>query len=343
MPNAQDFAARLRQAIRAVRQRFGGTDGLKSGVRRLNQGAGPWRAIKWAVACVVVLSLLYYPIGMMVFHSINDDSEFGPGEVASGQSCAVAQAAALIDREVVGGHWIPNDPFFFPTAALDNMPNFQTGIFAALSRFAVELSDQLGRTRGSSQVDPDLEKAVGLLKYPGNVWIFNLSTSLMPTASSESQYIAARRALLRYNERLGTGKAVFERRADNLIATLDRIGNDMGSGSALLDRRIQEGGGVIFDRTSDDVFYQTKGRLYGYYLILRELGHDFSVIIKDKELDSAWDQMLGSFRTAATLDPLVIANCAPDAQFCPSHLAAQGFYLLRARTQLQEVANILLK
>jgi len=339
MPKIEDFADRVRAGFAALRGRVH----LKDGIGRLNRGAGPWRAVKWAAAAVLAFSLLYYPIGMAVFHSIDDDPAFGPGEVAAGQSRAVAEAAALIKREVADGHWIPNDPFFFPTAALDNMPNFQTGLFAALSRFAVELSDQLGRTRGSSQVDPDLEKAVGLLKYPGNVWIFNFSTSLMPTASSESQYLAAMRALLRYNERLGAGKAVFERRADNLIATLDRIGNDMGSASALLDRRVEEGGGLIFDRTSDDVFYQTKGRLYGYYLILRELGNDFSAIIKDKELGTAWEQMLGSFRVAATLDPLIVSNCAPDAQLCPSHLAAQGFYLLRARTQLQEVANILLK
>ncbi|WP_337996414.1 DUF2333 family protein [Oleispirillum naphthae] len=339
MPNFEDFTGRVRGAFSAVRKRAN----LKDGIGRLNRGAGPWRMVKWVVAVVAVAALLYYPIGMAVFHKINDDPDFAPGEVAAGQSRAVAVAAELIRREVADGHWIPNDPFFFPTAALDNMPNFQTGLFAALSRFAVELSDQLGRTRGSSQVDPDLEKAVGLLKYPGNVWIFNFSTSLMPTASSESQYLAARRALVSYNERLGVGKAVFERRADNLIATLERIGNDMGSASALLDRRIEDGGGLIFDRTSDDVFYQTKGRLYGYYLILRELGADFAAVIKDKELTSAWEQMLGSFRVAATLDPLMVSNCAPDAQLCPSHLAAQGFYLLRSRTQLQEVANILLK
>jgi len=310
---------------------------------RLNQGPGSWRLIKISAAVLVAAAVLYYPIGMIAVHKINDDPSFAPENVQPGESRSVAMAAALIQREVVDGHWIPNDPFFFPTAGLDNMPNFQIGIFAALSRFAVEMSDQLGRTRGSSQVDPDLEKAVGLLKYPGDVWIFNLSTSLMPTASSESQYKAALRAFRSYNQRLAAGKAVFEQRADNLIATLDRISNDTGSASALLDRRIQEGGGVIFDRESDDVFYQTKGRLYGYYLILRELGKDFSVIIKDKELDTAWDQMLDSFRTAATLDPVVVANCDPDAMVCPSHLASQGFYLLRARTRLSEVSNILLK
>jgi len=337
MSKMDNIADRLIDLWDACKSRWQGL------VSSLNQGPFILRLVKLAFAAVVVLAVLYYPVGMVVFHSVNDDPEFGPGDVVPGQSRAVAQAAALIDREVVQGHWVPNDPFFFPTAALDNMPNFQSGIFAALSRFTVELADQLGRTRGSSSVDPDLSEAVGLLKYPGDVWIFNFSTSLMPTASSESQYKAARRALLRYNERLASGKAVFERRADNLIATLDRINSDTGSASALLDRQIHEGGGVLFDRTSDDVFYQTKGRLYGYFLILRELGHDFAPVIQDKELGTSWDQMLASFETAASLDPLVVANCSPDGQLCPSHLAAQGFYLLRARTQLKEVANILLK
>ena len=31
------------------------------------------------------------------------------------------------------------------------------------------------------------------------------------------------------------------------------------------------------------------------------------------------------------------------SQFFPSHLASQGFFLLRARTQMREVTNILLK
>ncbi len=337
MPDMERIADKLLDIWDRCKSRWRG------GLSRLNQGTGMWRMVKLGAAAVVVAAALYYPVGMAVVHTVNDDPAFAPTDVNPGEARSVAMAAALIQREVIDGHWVPNDPFFMPTAGLDNMPNFQLGMIAALSRFTVEMSDQLGRTRGSSQVDPDLEKAVGLIKYPGNVWIFNLSTSFMPTASSESQYKAARRALLSYNQRLAAGKAVFEKRADNLIATLDRISSDTGSASALLDRRIQQGGGLIFDRTSDDVFYQTKGRLYGYYLILRELGHDFSSVIKDKELNTAWDQMLDSFQTAATLDPLVVSNCDPDAMICPSHLASQGFYLLRARTQLQEVANILLK
>jgi len=53
--------------------------------------------------------------------------------------------------------------------------------------------------------------------------------------------------------------------------------------------------------------------------------------------------MLASFRAAAGLQPWVIVNGAPDSQLLPSHLASQGFFLLRARTQLREITNILLK
>ena len=39
------------------------------------------------------------------------------------------------------------------------MPNYQRGMISALGRFSTELMDQLGRTRGSSQTDRDLEQA----------------------------------------------------------------------------------------------------------------------------------------------------------------------------------------
>ncbi|MFQ5958119.1 MAG: DUF2333 family protein, partial [Alphaproteobacteria bacterium] len=166
----------------------------------------PWRWLSWTVLAVV---LVYYPAGMAWVHRIDDDTGFAaPADSApAGASVAVATAAALIDREVNRNRWTANDPFFMPTAALDNMPNFQQGIIAALSRFAIELTDQIGRTRGSSEVDADLEKAAGLLKYSGTVWIFDLSTSWAPTASSEAQYRSAMRALAHYNERLAAGEA----------------------------------------------------------------------------------------------------------------------------------------
>ena len=77
-------------------------------------------------------------------------------------------------------------------------------------------ADQIARTRGSSQIDPDLDAASGLLKYPGTVWIVDLQTWFQPTASSESQYRRAMVALRNYNQRLPQDHAIFDSRSDNL-------------------------------------------------------------------------------------------------------------------------------
>lgn len=250
---------------------------------------------------------------------------------------------ALIRREVDQYGWTANDPFFMPTYGLDNMPNFQKGIVLGLYRFSLELADQLGRTRGSSQVDADLDKAAGLLKYSGDVWVLDPSTSMLPTASSEKQYRSAMRSLEAYAERLKNGEAVFERRSDNLLGTLDRMAADLGSASAEIFALAHEPGYLPFDSEADDLFYRNKGRLYAYYLLLREMEHDFSNVIQDRDLGTAWAGMLDSLRIAATLDPLVVTVGSPDGMMAPNHLGTQGFYLLRARTQMKEITNILLK
>jgi hypothetical protein len=302
------------------------------------------RLIKPLLVLAVVALALYYPVGMILVHRINDDATFEPSAefAVEGGSRAVAMTAALIDREVNHTPWVPNSPFFLPSAALDNMPAFQAGLKTALFRFAIEMTDQLGRTRGSSQVDPDLDAAAGELKFPGDVWLWAPSISLLPTASSEQHFRRAIELLQRYNRRLAAGQAVYERRGDNLMATLDRIALDLGSASAEIDSHVRDHGG-LFDFQADNLFYNVKGRLHGYRMIIRALGQDFASVIGGRDLDSAWAQMLDSIDEAAGLRPMVVINGAPDSMVLPSHLVAQGFYLMRARTQLREITNILLK
>ena len=308
--------------------------------------ARPWyRRRPWLWPLVLVgLVIAYYLVGMLWLHEVDDDPEFAlESSAPEGGSQAVAVAADLIDREINTHRWVANDPFFMPGSMLDNMPAYQQGIIAAISRFGLELADQIARTRGSSQVDPDLDTASGLLRYPGTVWIFDFRTSWAPTASSEQQYRRAMEALRSYNQRLSQAQAVFEPRADNLLGTIDRITADIGSASAAIERQVERGSGFWPDFAADDLFYANKGRLYAYYLLLRALEADFANVIRERELAGAWTQTLESFRGAATLQPWVIVNGAPDGQLTPSHLASQGFFLLRARTQLKEIADILLK
>lgn len=299
--------------------------------------------LRWVALFVITAFALYLPIGMFMTHVVDDDADFIAPENYRSEtgSYAVAIAAALVDREIHQYHWTPNDPWFMPGAWLDRMPAFQRGIVAGLSRFAIELSDQIGRTRGTSRVDPDLEQAAGLLKYSPYIWMFDKSP--IPTKSSTAQYKEAMGALLRYNARLARKDATFDRRADNLMETLQRMATDLGASSAMLEDEINSKRNSLIDTNADEVFYFTKGRMYAFYLLMREMEKDFPDIIRDKGLNSAWKQAVESLREGSELRVFFVFNAAPDNQILPNHLAAQGFYLLRARTQLHEVVNILLK
>ena len=300
---------------------------------------GTWRKV---LVSVPLVFFLYIFLGMPFANRI-DDSLSMSIQTPSGGSHSVASVAYLVDRETKEHNWTPNDPFFLPGWWIDNTPNYQKGMIGALSRFGFELRDQLGRTRGSSAVDAGLEKAAGNLAKEPDRWIMDFSTSFLPTTASDTYYREAARELHSYNGRLAVGEAVFERRADNLLATLDRIALDLGASSAALEQYIGENaGGILPDFGSDDLFYQVKGQVYAYTIILMAIEQDFSKVLSDRELSGLYGELLKSMKDAAQLDPLIVFNGAADGVFA-NHLSTQGFYLLRARTQLKEVTNILLK
>ncbi len=301
---------------------------------------GRWKRV---VAVLILIPVVYYVGGGLWLHRIDDRPDFEPQNVQPGESRAVAVAAALITREVDDHHWTPMDPFFLPGAWLDNMPNYQAGIMKALARFGVEMRDQLARSRGSSPQDPDLDRAAARLNADPRQWVWTPSMSIWPSVTATSQYRDGRAALIAYNKRLAAGQASFERRADNLQAFLERVASDIGSTSAQIDRHIHDHGGDLLDFYADNLFYANKGQLYAYYMLLKELGNDYQGVLRERDISGPWAQMMETFRTAATLQPWVVVNGAADSQFLPSHLVAQGFYLLRARTQLREVADILRK
>ncbi len=296
--------------------------------------------LKYPAMLLVVVIPLWYLVGGLVYQRINDDVDFRADEAAvqEGQSRAVATAAAIVAREIE--RWSPNEQFWSPAITIDNMPNFQLGMVEAVSRFAIEMVDQLGRQRGSSASDPDLEKAAGFLRYDGRTWVMD---GWRVTASAERQYGLAVKSFDRYNRRLAAGDAVYDRRADNLIALLERIAADMGASSAALDTRTLESDAGYFDFGADVTYYNVKGKMYAYYLILREISLDFQEVIADKQLESIYQRMLSNMRRAAQMHPLMVSNGAQDGFVMPSHLSALGFYLLRARVQLREVTDTLAK
>jgi hypothetical protein len=97
----------------------------------------------------------------------------------------------------------------------------------------------------------------------------------------------------------------------------------------------------FLDFNADNLFYNVKGKLYAYYIIMRELEHDYANVIRERNLHLIWDELLQSLRPGAVLHPWVVTNGPMDSQAVPNHLAAQGFLLLRARTKLEEIVDIL--
>lgn len=316
--------------------RYGGTGGWRTGGKFAT-------GLRWGAGALLVLLLLYYPVGAAMVHKINDDVGFSPGTVPAEASIAVATAAALIDREVNRTGWPANDPWFFPGAVLDNMPNFQAGEIQALQRVITELRDQIGRSRGTSSIDPGLQNAASAINTRPDIWYFDLDKSWAPLTPSDNYYRDAMRSLVDFNSRLVAGQAVFERRADNLLSTLGRISQDLGAASNKIDQEIDAGSASWFDTGADDIFYFNKGQLYAYALLLRAIGQDFKSILTEKGANTVWQRMVDSMLEGAVLQPLFIVNGEPGSVTQPNHLAEQGFYLLRARAQLDELQDILQK
>ncbi|MEM7496460.1 MAG: DUF2333 family protein [Pseudomonadota bacterium] len=280
--------------------------------------------------------------GMLLTERIDDNLAFVPEQPTEGGLASVDMTVSLIEREVNDHAWVANDPFFLPGHWLPNMRYYQQGVVYGLSRFAFELADSLGRSRGATAVDPDLDRAAGLLRFPGDVWIFDFEKTWTPVVTSEEQYLSAVRALDAYNRRIASGEAVFDPRQDNLAAVLNRIEADVSSKINVLSEHVERvAAGETVSTTSNEVFYVTKGRLYAYAMLLKSLEQDFGPIIQGEGLGIVWRQMIKSFENAAAMRPLVVTNSPPGSIFIPNHVTELGFFALRAKTQLRDVMTVL--
>ncbi|MFD1746099.1 DUF2333 family protein [Rhizobium helianthi] len=261
----------------------------------------------------------------------------------------VEVAADLTDTNVNQNAWISSMLLYRlglfgldwdRTPFLDNKAAFQRGVNQTVRRTAVELVDTLGRVRGTSGINGDLQDARGNLQFDEFSWYFGLQPFGFKTPTP-SYYRAAIGSLRKFNLDLANCQAVFDTRADNLVQFLDRIANDLGSTSAILRERSENYNGGWFDTRADDRFWFAYGQLYGYYAIMSAAGADFHQVLQERNLTSLWNDTLQQFRSALRIRPLIISNGAEDGIIMPSHLATIGFYTLRTRSNLVEIRSVL--
>ncbi|MDL2397286.1 DUF2333 family protein [Rhizobium mayense] len=257
--------------------------------------------------------------------------------------------ADLIDFNVNQNAWISSMLLFKlgffgiswdDTPFLDNKAAFQRGVNQAVRRTAVELVDTLGRVRGTSGINSDLQSARGNLQFDETSWYFGLRP-FGPKTPTPSYYRAAIGSLRKFNTDLGACNAVFDSRADNLLQFIDRVANDLGSTSDILAERSENHNYGWFDMRADDRFWFAYGQLYGYYSILSAVGADFQQVIAERNLGTLWTGTMRQLQAALRIQPFIISNGREDGWIMPSHLATMGFYILRVRSNLVEMRTVL--
>jgi hypothetical protein len=277
------------------------------------------------------------------------------GEVAEPEpktcvrSAIVDVTADLIDYNVNQNAWISSTLLYKlglfgldwdRTPWFDNKASFQRGINQAVRRTSVELVDSLGRVRGTSGINADLQRARGNLQFDEQTWYFG-SDSLLPKTPTPTYYRTAMADLRKFNTSLQACDAIFDGRSDNLIEFLDRITNDIGSTSAIIRERSEFHDGGWFDTRADDRFWFAYGQLYGYYGILSAAGADFDAVIKARGIEPIWIESIKQLRSALSIQPAIISNGREDGWIMPTHLATIGFYILRVRSNLVEMRDVL--
>lgn len=295
------------------------------------------------------------------------------GSATETQTCRRSQIvdiqSHLIDFLVNRNGWVPSMPQYKlgflgvasweATPFFDNKASFQQGVLRALSRTAIELADILGRTRGTSGADSDLQAARGLLQYDQRTWWFNpfdAERPFGPVQPSPSIYRHAIALYKNYNQRLAQCEALFDARADNLQQFLDRIANDVGSMVDALAKRSQgtrydpksdrfvdaEGNDRgWFDMRADNFFMTASGQMYAYHGLLQAARLDFASVVDNRDLSDVWDLMEQHVAEAAALSPLIVSNGREDGILMPDHLSVMAANMLRARANMTELRDIL--
>jgi len=265
------------------------------------------------------------------------------------RSSLVDATIDLIDFNVNQNQWISSTLLYKMglfgvswdhTPFLDNKASFQRGIHQAVRRISIELVDRLGRVRGTSQIDKDLQDARGNLAFDEYTWYFGISP-FGPKTPTPSWYRSSMKSLGKFNDRLARCETVYDARADNLMQLMDRITSDIGSTSDILLTRSENYNSGWFDTRADDRFWFAYGQLYAYSGILKGMRADFDDIVTRRGLTRLWDRLDHHFESALNIQPFIVSNGAESGWIMPTHLATMGLYVLRVRSNLVEARSVL--
>lgn len=231
-------------------------------------------------------------------------------------------------------NWLPND-MLWPTALLDNMPNFQLGELEVVRYNLRVLRDQLTRLRTTDKLDPLAESAFTAISNDPQKWWF---------PSAESKWKLAYRNLTNFYKGLHSGESSFFPRADNLVELLSQYASLMGGVNtrlinapgdvervlAIEDKENMAKGGKMVEvdipwHRIDDNFYYAQGVAYALYESFKAIRMDFIEVLRDKNSVELVDKILEDLKRCY-FEPLVVLNGDLESIFANHSLNLSGVF-----------------
>jgi len=284
---------------------------------------------------VFVLLLLWYLLSAVLKEDMDRTADYNFDNLSEEQSQGVEMMAFLVDREVNQNLWTANLPAFFPSAYLDNMPNFQKGMMRAIAEIAKTLPEQI--ECGEQRDKQSLENIATLLDYPADVWIFANGDNLKIAPSSSRQYRKALKRLRRLNEDLKKKDCLKYDNKESLLKLLNVVDDGLKVSTANLDEYIKSEYDSWFDTKVDDVFYFNIGKVYAYALILNKFGSDYKIVMQRSDVDQKWKSLLENMKQAFEIAPKLVVDADLNDATKANHLVYLGYYIAKSKYILMEI------
>lgn len=280
-----------------------------------------------------ILALFVFSVIVMAINSKK------PGPISMDDIDAKTKGAAFVIVnlaliEQIYMNWLPND-LFWPTALLDNMPNFQVGVLEVIRYNKRVMRDNLSRMRTTDNLDPYVEGAFTALSNDPYKWWF---------PSAESKWKKARESLEMFYRNLRAGDAQFFARADNLAELLGQYASLMGGvntrlinapGDKKMTLALEETKGtseipkmVDIDipwHRIDDNFYYAQGVAYALRETFKAIRIDFIDILIDKNSIQLADKIIEDLERC-DFEPFIVFNGDPDSVFANHSLNLSGVF-----------------
>ncbi len=285
------------------------------------------------IGVLVLLLLVVFCVVVMVINSRKPQYQTLEGLDKKVKGAHFIKVNEILVKEMAD-NWLPND-LFWPTAFLDNMPNFQLGVLEVVRYNVRVVRDNLSRMRTTDRLDPSAEVAFTNLSNDPFKWWF---------PSAESKWKSALTQLETYSQNLAAGKSHFYARADNLTELLNQYLSLMGGVNTRLINaprdmkstlsieeqkdRASPAPSVDIDipwRQIDDNFYYAQGVAYALHESFRAIRVDFHEVLMDKNSVTLVDKIL-EILGRCHFEPLIVFNGDPDSIFANHSLNLSGIF-----------------